>query len=88
MKPANGSSDPPPTFRQTRRNRNISIEGMKGRNCVAKVKQALDGLKEIDVESVTVGHAAIRSATIPEARAACAAIKRAGFEPRKAPKAA
>jgi len=79
---SNESAGPRPEFRGGKRTRDIAIEGMKGAACVAKVEQALKQVRGIDVASVSAGHASI-SATILDARAACAAIVRAGYRARK-----
>jgi hypothetical protein len=77
-RPANVSGRKP---RPRVRDRSINIEGMTGHESVSRVSSALTRINGLDIASVTVGNATLRSATRDEALAACEAIRSAGFEP-------
>jgi hypothetical protein len=68
------------------RDRTINVEGMKGDSSVSKITEALKTVKNLSVDAVKDGTLKLRAATRDEAKAACAAIKTAGFESREAPR--
>lgn len=68
------------------RDRTIDVDGMKDDSSVSKITDALKTVKNLSVDAVKDGTVKLRAATRDEARAACAAIKTAGFESREAPR--
>ena len=68
------------------RDRIINVDGMKDESSVSKITEALKTVKNLSVDAVKNGTIKLRAATRDEAKAACAAIKIAGFESREAPR--
>lgn len=59
--------------------RTLKIDGMKGDMCVGKVKTALGSVEGVKTKSVTLGSAVIECDEPTQSKAACDAIKNAGF---------
>jgi len=63
----------------TANTKTLEIDGMTGDVCVKKVTDALKGVKGVTIDSVSVGEATIKADDVA-CKAACAAIKTAGYE--------
>lgn len=66
------------------RDRSITVDGMKGDNCISKVTGALKSVKDLSVDSVKLGTVKLRAATRDQSTAACEAITKVGFKCREA----
>lgn len=62
----------------------LSIDGMKGDECVKKVSGALEEVPDVSTKSVSVGAATIW-ADEAGCTAACGAVKQAGYKAKEAP---